>query len=177
LRQQIRRQVASMVEPDDDIRFVILTSTIVPNRNWFVLATTDEFIVVRAARLRLRAIDIKERLPRGLLQSRITPTLRHAIAVGTTDHCVSRLELPQLREHNDDYVNNARASRALDSHAAKIAALRQAVKDYEQSLNDMQRIATRSDDLMPTATTTHLAVGFGSPSAASESESRSMSAL
>jgi hypothetical protein len=139
-----------MVEPDDDIRFVILTSTIVPNRNWFVLATTDEFIVVRAAHLRLRAIDIKERLPRALLQSRTTPTLRHAIAIGTTDHYVSRLELPQLHAHNDDYVNSTHPTRVEnESHAAKIAALRRAVKDCERSVADMRSAATRSDDALP----------------------------
>jgi hypothetical protein len=134
LQQQIRRQVAAWFEHENDIRFIILTSTIVPNRNWFVLVTRNEFIVVRVSRLRLRALAIEERFPRTLLESRITPTLRRAVVIGMRDHYVSRLQLRHLRAHNADYLTSASSPEATESHTAKIAALRRAVKDYEQSL-------------------------------------------
>jgi hypothetical protein len=149
LQNRVRRQVASLIAPDDDIRFVILTSTIVPNRNWFLLVTGDEFIVVRVAHLRLRAIDINERPPT-LLSPRTTPTLRRSVTIGITDHYVSRTQLRQVRAHNDDYINNTHPTHIdNESHAAKIAALRREVKDYERSLADIRSAATRSDDALP----------------------------
>jgi hypothetical protein len=52
------------------------TSTRVPNRNWFVVVTRDEFVVVRLGWWWLRSLCIAERVPRTLLRPDVAPTLK-----------------------------------------------------------------------------------------------------
>jgi hypothetical protein len=98
-----------MLEAGTEIRFVIVASTFVPNRNWFLVVTRDEFIIVRVSSyVRLRATRIEHRFPRTLLHARVTPTGRCAVTIGVVDYYVSRIQLREVRAQNDDFVRSAR---------------------------------------------------------------------
>ena len=115
--QRIQRDVAPLLDRRDDVRGVILASTIVPNRNWFILVTSDEFIVVRAASWRLRPVAVVDRVERTVLHSRLTLTGRRTVALGSVDYHVSRVQLRAVMSQNADY----------EAHRANEAARRPAV--------------------------------------------------
>jgi hypothetical protein len=52
-------------------------------------------------------------------------------------------------------LSSRQSPEPIASHGAKIAALRRAVKDYEQSLADEQRMAAHNDDQLPARNPTH----------------------
>jgi hypothetical protein len=98
-----------MLEPGVDIRFVFPTSTLRPNRNWFVVVIRHKFVVVRLGWWRMRPQGVAERLPRTTLRPRITPTLKRAVYIGGQEHYVPLIHLHEVRAQNDDYVRTSRA--------------------------------------------------------------------
>jgi hypothetical protein len=108
-RQRIRRRVAPLLEANIDIRFAFPTSTRVPNRNWFVVVTRDEFVVVRLGWWWLRPRCVAERVPRTLLRPDITSTLKRAVYIANKEYYVPLIHLHEVRAQNDDYIRTSQA--------------------------------------------------------------------
>ena len=150
-----------MLEPTDDVRFVIVVSTVAPNRNWFLLVTRDEFIVVRTGLWRLRPVVVSRRLPRTVLRPRITLTRRRTIELRGVDYYVSRLQLGELHAQNDDYLagnaSDAAPAPVLPVPRARAAPVSRAVRrhrprrparsvEYDQELAELHEIVRELRD-------------------------------